>query len=515
MLIGLYVLRQNGNKKLNLLAAIEYFGFGWWSLFHAFIYIAPTADEAMLWHRMASIGWGLFCPIAIHFFLIMFNCTETVKSYKPYFLIYLVPAAIIINAIFNPAGTSVTSGFMKSDNAGWVYITNYKSAWYWMYLLYIIFCFTICLKKYYFLAIKSNKRRYIKQAKSVIILVAVVLLLGIFLELILPIFYHEIPPVCHFVAFFWAFGFLYILKVLKLTSPEDAVTPDIILKTVVDPILVLDKDGFIMKCNKATGDLLKLDLEQIIGKPLAGFFASGKYDDKSVHEIFSGKHIRNQEIVLIDNEKNEINTTASFSLAETKLDGPVGIVASFHDVTALKKIQKELKQRNEKNQELSKRLEILANYDALTNLPNRRFFLKKVDSAIKEYNNSGKQFALLYLDLDGFKKINDIYGHNIGDILLQRSSEIVKSIIRKSDFISRIGGDEFILLFDNFSKLYLEKLTNSLKTAFSKPILIEGCICSIGLSIGIAECPEDGISQNDLIKCADNRMYSDKSKKVL
>lgn len=517
VLIGIYVLRQNRKEKLNILAAIEYFSFAWWSLFYALIYIAQTAGEAMLWHRLASVGWVLFCPVATHFFFTLSNRSKSQAGSKKFFylLLYILPAAVIINAFFNPAGTSVATGFMQVQGVGWVYEINIRSPWYWLYLLHITVYFTICLKKHYSWAISSGRRRFIRQAKSILLLKIIVLIVGAFWELILPALYPRVPPACHFFAFFWALGFLYIIKALKLTSPEDAATPDIILKTVMDPIVVLNNVGIIIKCNKATEQLLKLKAEQIVGKSLSDFFAAGENNHSIIDGIYSGKQIHSIEIDLIDSAQVTINTTASFSLAETKLDGPIGIVASFHDITALKKIEKELKQRIEKNLELSKQLEVLANYDTLTGLPNRRLFWAQVDVAVNEYLTSGKEFALFFIDLDGFKKINDLYGHDIGDRLLQKCSKMFKATVRKNDVIARFGGDEFIILFDKFDDAYIEGLVLRLKDAFEKPIIVDDYSCSIGLSLGISKCPVDGTSGAELIKCADNRMYNEKQNKSI
>lgn len=516
LVIGFYVLHLNRKEKLNILAAIEYCCFSWWSLFYAFIYIAPTAEMAMFWHRLASVGWGLFYPVATHFFFILSDSysdrLRIKRTYNFYCLIYILPIAITINAFLNPAGTSVTSGFIQLQGIGWAYITNVKSPWYWLYLLSIFCYFAVCLKKQYALAITSGRKRFVKQAKSILVLNIFVLLLGIFWELILPVFYLKVPPACHFVAFIWAIGFLYIIKALKLTSLEDATTPDIILKTVEDPILVLDNEGIIKKCNKATENMLKVKTNQIVGKSLWSFFISGSGDAEKINELLSGKQFHNVEIDLIDSTGEKINTTGSFSLAETILDGPIGIVASFHNITNLKNFEKELNLRNEKNLELSKQLEILANYDALTGLPNRRLLFEKIDSAVEEYKTNGKAFALYFIDLDGFKKNNDTYGHDIGDKLLQRCAGIFKATVRKTDFIARLGGDEFVILFEQFDEPYLEGLVERLKCAFLAPIIIDGCICTVRLSLGISKCPENGTSGADLIKCADGRMYMEKSK---
>ncbi|MDN5351574.1 MAG: hypothetical protein PWQ12_493 [Clostridiales bacterium] len=172
----------------------------------------------------------------------------------------------------------------------------------------------------------------------------------------------------------------------------------------------------------------------------------------------------------------------------------------------------ELNLRNEKNIELSKRLEILANYDTLTGLPNRRLFFKEIDSAIEACKISHTGFAILFIDLDGFKKVNDTFGHDIGDRLLQRCAEIFKSIVRDEDVVGRFGGDEFVILLKRFEAPYLENFVKQLKYILSKPIDIDENSCVIGLSLGMSKCPENGSSRNELIKFADSAMYAEKIK---
>ena len=512
-LMGEYILLLNKKEKLNILALLVYACFAEWSLCYAFLYIAPTAGEAMMWHRIGAFGWVLFCPIATQFFFLLSDASAKRKKKRPYFLLYILPIAILINALFNPEGTSVASGFARVSGVGWTYISNQKSIWYWLYLLNIVTYFTFALTKMYSWAINSRRRRFIKQAKAIVLLNPFVLSLGICWDLIFPVFSSKIPPGCNFVAFIWGISFLYIIKSLKLMTIEDAATPDIILKTVMDPILVLDKRGIIIKCNQATADMLKWNIEQIVNRPLSDFFRSGTYDRIKSEELFSGKQLRSMEIDFLDSAGEIIHTTASFSLAENKLDGPVGIVASLHDVTVLKKIQNELNERNGKNLELSRQLEILANYDALTGLLNRRFFIERVDLMIAEYNYSGKGFALMFIDLDGFKKVNDDYGHDIGDKLLQHVAELFLAAIRKADFVTRFGGDEFVVFLDQFVELEIDHFAQRLKNSFADPIVIDGCKCSVDVSFGISEFPKDGSSSLELIKIADSRMYSNKKVK--
>lgn len=152
-----------------------------------------------------------------------------------------------------------------------------------------------------------------------------------------------------------------------------------------------------------------------------------------------------------------------------------------------------------------------AYHDMLTKLPNRRYFdahLKRVSSVAKR----GRQtFALLYLDLDGFKFINDQYGHDAGDIALCFAAERFKSALRESDLLARTGGDEFAVVIENyFSESELLGLANRMLRYIKQPFDADGNQCQLGVSIGIAQYPLDGQDMDTLMKEADEAMYKAK-----
>lgn len=514
VIIAVYVLWLNPKQKLNRLAALVYLSFAVWSFCYTFIFNASDEQTAMFWHRIGSFGWAMFCPFATHFYLVLSERDKKLKGILLYLVIYSIPAAIVVNALFNPNGTSVASGFIKrTSGEGWSYITNIGSFWYWLYLTHLIVYFTVAFLSMHYWAKNSKQRRFINQSKYILLLNTVVLFIGSFSDLGLPLFIPSVPPLCHFVAFIWGIGYLQIINSLKLMIPLDAATPDLILKTVLDPILVLDSNGKIIKCNQATENMLKLRSSQILNRPLSDFFKARAYSQERLQRLISRSTIRNVSIDLLDSEGNTVYTRASFSLGKSKLDGVVGLVVNMHDITALKKAEQRLNDSNRKYLELSRQLEKLVNYDALTGLPNRRLLIDRIDSAIESFSASGKTFALVFADIDRFKGVNDLYGHDIGDKLLQRVAEIFKSCVRATDLVTRVGGDEFILFLYTNDEFNPEELVDRVRNAFDETIIIEDCYCDIDISLGISEYPEDGDTRDDLMRLADNRMYFEKAGK--
>lgn len=155
-----------------------------------------------------------------------------------------------------------------------------------------------------------------------------------------------------------------------------------------------------------------------------------------------------------------------------------------------------------------KKIRHLAYHDTLTGLPNRLLFIDRMDQAISRAIRESNRFALIFIDIDHFKMINDSMGHAAGDVLLTTVTSRLTSALRRTDTISRLGGDEFTVIVENINEPEDAGLVaNSLLEALAKPILIDEREVRISGSIGIALYPDDGTSFGNLLKNADAAMY--------
>ncbi len=155
-----------------------------------------------------------------------------------------------------------------------------------------------------------------------------------------------------------------------------------------------------------------------------------------------------------------------------------------------------------------------SNSDELTGLPNRRFFQAYAEKQIAQAERNNDDLALLYIDLDGFKMVNDTAGHTTGDQVLQIMAERFKRFLRKNELIARLGGDEFcLLIYGNIDEFEINNLTKRLKNECMQKIVLDGKTFTLDVSLGIAIFPDDGTSYDGLISCADQRMYADKKHK--
>ncbi len=167
-------------------------------------------------------------------------------------------------------------------------------------------------------------------------------------------------------------------------------------------------------------------------------------------------------------------------------------------------------------QKVADRLFYLANHDNLTGLPNRNLLLDRLAHAIAQSGRQSGKLALIYLDLDGFKQVNDTYGHDYGDNILKRVAERLRASLREGDTIARCGGDEFIIILENIDKRQtIVKLISKIKDSFSQPFVINARDIKLGVSAGYAFFPDDGEDMDSLINHADAAMYMDKKQLAL
>jgi diguanylate cyclase len=157
------------------------------------------------------------------------------------------------------------------------------------------------------------------------------------------------------------------------------------------------------------------------------------------------------------------------------------------------------------------RSQYLALHDDLTALANRRLFQDRLNGAIERARRTGTTVALLQIDLDGFKGVNDTHGHHIGDLLLQHVSKILEARVRRSDTVARTGGDEFsVILEEHNRRAGAESVAEALRQSLSEPVTLAGERIRIGASIGVAFFPKDAQDFDSLCIEADLRMYREK-----
>lgn len=152
-----------------------------------------------------------------------------------------------------------------------------------------------------------------------------------------------------------------------------------------------------------------------------------------------------------------------------------------------------------------------ANVDALTGLPNRRLFRERLELEIRKSNRSSHPLALLFIDLDGFKQVNDLYGHDAGDALLKEAADRIKSAVRATDTVARLGGDEFTVILSELDNLdHVEFVCQKIIGCLSEGFPVHNETAYISGSIGVSLFPLDGNTSDDMLRKADQAMYAAK-----
>ncbi len=281
---------------------------------------------------------------------------------------------------------------------------------------------------------------------------------------------------------------------------------EIALNSISDAVIYTDINGNIEYLNIAAEKITGWSREEASGHPISRVFhvINGRTREPTQNPIELVLQTKRpmglaEDAVLITRDGNEIEIADSTSPIQGA-DGEVtGAVIVFNDVSASKA--------------MTAKMTYLAQHDFLTNLPNRVLLNDRIEQAIASAHRYGTQVALLFLDLDNFKHINDSLGHASGDKLLQSVSKRLKACVRNTDTVSRQGGDEFIILLDDrqtgkHAEVTAEKILEQL----TMPHMVGKCQLYITTSIGISVYPHDGLDAETLLKSADTAMYHAKEK---
>ncbi|MDR7305508.1 EAL domain-containing protein [Rhodoferax saidenbachensis] len=261
-------------------------------------------------------------------------------------------------------------------------------------------------------------------------------------------------------------------------------------------LMVVNADGLIAKVNPAFVRITGYAAEEVIGQS-PRILSSGKQDTEFYRQMWGaiGKQDYWQGEIWNRRKSGEIYAELlSISVVRNSAGAVEHYVAVFSDISRLKEHEAELDR--------------IAHYDPLTGVPNRRLLADRLAQAIARTARSDLSLAVCYLDLDGFKQVNDEYGHPGGDQLLIGVAEHLKRIMRAEDTLARLGGDEFVLLLADIASpeecsIILERVL----AAASGPVQVDGRAVSVSASIGVSLYPQDHADADTLLRHADQAMY--------
>lgn len=281
---------------------------------------------------------------------------------------------------------------------------------------------------------------------------------------------------------------------------------ELLLKSVGEGILGLDQTGTITFSNPAAQQLLEYSEQELERKNIMEIMCVSSTDHQQIHwqdsEVYKrckrglGHH---ENIGVFWNKHRSLFPVEYLAtpIREMGNDAFVGVVFAFQDVTERKKTEDQLAR--------------LAQIDTLTGLYNRYAFSKQLIQSLARRERQQHSLALLFIDLDKFKQVNDSLGHEAGDLLLRDCADRLLNCVREGDILSRIGGDEFTVILESIdggrsAAIVARKIIAEL----SRPFEVCGSEVFISASIGIATCPESAVTADSLLRCADIAMYKAK-----
>jgi two-component system CheB/CheR fusion protein len=282
------------------------------------------------------------------------------------------------------------------------------------------------------------------------------------------------------------------LKILH----EKAKIAKTVFDTTQEGIVITDNNLSIISVNQAFEEISGYSFDEIIGKP-ATILKSLKHSDEFYTEIktsLKNSGMWSGEVINRTKDKALYPAFLNINASRDDKNEIIEYVGIINDISAIKSSQDKIKH--------------LANHDQLTNLPNRAKFDEEIVFSIDEAKRNGEFLALLFIDLDGFKAINDNYGHKAGDYTLIKVADRLIKSVNANDLVSRFGGDEFVILLKNLHDSAIAgKIAQKILDVVSQPIEFENYLLRVGSSIGISIYPNDGLSPEELKKQADTAMY--------
>ena len=287
------------------------------------------------------------------------------------------------------------------------------------------------------------------------------------------------------------------------TPLTDKVCLQALMENMADSIYFKDRRCRLLRVSrKMARDLGFSDREEIIGKTDIELFG----------EEF-GKRTMIDDTRIMDTDEPMIGLVENRRLQDGRLNWTLTSKLPIHDdsgkVIGLLGITREINElkQNEIN------LQYLATHDPLTDLPNRYLMNDRLGQILASARRSGSCFAILYMDLDGFKAVNDTYGHEVGDKLLRQVAQRLRRAVRPTDTVARPGGDEFVVILATLARIEDVKIVaHKVEDCFGRPFEIQDLHIQVKPSIGISLYPEHGEDQETLLKAADYAMYLSKKR---
>lgn len=508
--LGIYTFKIDRKSEANQVFLNLTIFCGLWAGGYAMMLTSDNVSTAFWWRGISVFSYCFFPGHWLCFAFILYD-EKKIKRRSIIRILAHIPAILLFmsNVIVEP------SQAMIKEYYGWIDVAPNLLGQI-AYSIWAIFCEISGIIIFYLRGKHSTKNRVKKQTKIILVTYLISFLIGITTDFILPMMQIVIFPTAILIGTIALGGACYAINKHRMMISAPKYSSEYIFNTVNEPIFILGENFVIQNCNETALNITNYSFKELEGRIFREFIQCEKFDFNTLME---NGYVKNAEVKLQKKQGDFIICELSSTVIYDEYSDILGIMILLHDVSERKKISEiernytlkleetNLMLKNQIKDRISAEEQIIhhVNYDALTELPNRKFMLENLNKLLEGKN---KRFAILFVDLDGFKHVNDNFGHQAGDKVLKNVALTLKHIIGHQDTISRIGGDEFIIILQNLkSYSYIYEIASKIQKTLKKPFVYNEERLIVGASIGISVSPDHGRDADTLINNADLAMY--------
>ena len=452
-----------------------------WAFSYA-IFAAHRGESApATWYRAAAAGWTVSTPVLVHFLLATSRRGRLLRKRWFLTLLYAPAVAFLYRDITGPY---FGVGFVQSS-LGWTALRHPLSLWEVAFFAYAVAASLAGLVSVHLWGRATPHRAERLQAR-------VIVSSGL-VSILFAALFQEISVLG---ALIWVIGIGFAVVRLNLMSLTFETAAHDILRTMGDGIILMGWDRLIRVANPAAARMLGIGQESLIGASITERLPQfSLVTDLTPEHLVPGRSINNVVIELVTPTARPVSLSLSASSVVDRFGESIGVVLMLRDISDLTTAQEKLK--------------FMATHDPLTSLPNRFLLNDRLRMAIASARRHGLPLAVMLLDLDNFKMVNDTLGHSVGDQFLRVIAEEVGHCLRSTDTLARMGGDEFVaVLAEIKSHDDAAEVAKRILAALAEPLHIEVHELFPSASIGISVFPDDGDTVELLLRNADMAMYN-------
>ena len=495
---GLYVLALDHSAKANRLFFALSVLLSLWALAYAVQQSASGAAEYVSVLRLSSPVWIAVPGCLLHLALRLARPSRLDR--RPLVLIPLYfPTAIYLVRAWT---TGLAIPAVTPTRFGWSEAFDFESGWAVSFFAYFVVYGLLAIGSVALWGARAAEWRDRRQARTIVVGGAASLGLILLEALGWPgLAAGPVPTASPLLLAPLIAAFGVALGRYRLMAMTPAAVAPVLLETMDEAVLLVGPDRLIVTANPAAGKLLGEKPGSVAGTCLADWLlARTRPEEEFLEALFRHPRGARSELSCRSSTGELIPVAASASgLADASGD-PLGVVLVLRDVREAKWNEAELRR--------------LAQHDDLTGLTNRSVFFERLELAVERARRYERVAAILFIDLDDLKAVNDDLGHEAGDALLREAARRIRAAVRGTDAVSRLGGDEFgVVLEDLHDREEVGRVTQRIAQACGAPFPAAGRSLSVLYSLGAAFFPDDGGNSQELMRHADRAMYAAKREK--